>query len=112
ALAMPEEGGDRRVHREHDARLAGQLTEPLRPRIVHPEPALEVDLAGGVAAFAEQGDGLLGTLARRHARRAEPGRTHRPPTLSHTMLVRDGTHLAVSDVGCPGHASDRACRCC
>jgi len=52
ALRVSHEAGDRRVDREHDACVAGELSEPLRPRVVHPELALEVDLAGRVAAFA------------------------------------------------------------
>ena len=46
------------------------LTEAFRPRVVHPELALEVDLAGGVAALLEQLARHLGTLPRRN-----PGRT-------------------------------------
>jgi hypothetical protein len=58
-LGMPHEACDRCVDGEDDARVARQFAELLGPRIVHPELALEVDLAGGVATFLEQCDGLL-----------------------------------------------------
>ena len=76
ALDVAHEAGDRRVHREHDARLAGELAEALGPRVVHPEPALEVDLAGAVAALEQQLDRRLRALARRNARRAESKLSH------------------------------------
>ncbi|HEX2110276.1 MAG TPA: hypothetical protein VHF67_01870, partial [Gaiellaceae bacterium] len=49
------EGCDRRVHRERDPRAGGELPEPLgeAPLVLHPEAALEVDLAGGVAVRPE-----------------------------------------------------------
>jgi len=53
ALDVTHEARDRRVDGEHDPRLARKLTKPLRPRVVHPELALEVDLAGGVTALLE-----------------------------------------------------------
>ena len=70
ALRVPHEAGDRGVDREHDPRVACKLAEPLRPRVVHPELAFEVDLAGREAPFLEQFNRLFGTLARGH-----PGRT-------------------------------------
>jgi len=60
---MTHEARDRRVDREHDSGLACTLPEPLRPRVVHPELALEIDLAGRVPALLEQLDRLLRTLA-------------------------------------------------
>ena len=51
ALDMPHEACDRRVDGEHEPGLASEAAEALRPRIVHPEAALEVDLAGGMAAL-------------------------------------------------------------
>ena len=50
-LDMPHEACDRRVDGEHEPGLASEAAEALRPRIVHPEAALEVDLAGGMAAL-------------------------------------------------------------
>ena len=46
ALGVPHEAGDRRVHRERDVRRRG-ASSPNRGRevVVHPEAALEVDLA-------------------------------------------------------------------
>src|SRR5439155_16667037 len=46
---------------------ACELTEPLRPGVVHPELALEVDLAGCVAPFLEERDRRLGAVPRGHA---------------------------------------------
>ena len=54
--AWPMNASERRVHREDDVACARQLAEPLGPRVVQPEAALEVDLAGGVAALDEQLD--------------------------------------------------------
>ncbi len=65
--------GDRRVDGERDVGLARELAEALGPRIVHPEPALEVDLAGRVAALQQELDGRLGALAGGHAGRADAG---------------------------------------
>ena len=44
--------------------------------VVHPEAGLEVDLAGVVAAFAQEVEGLLGALPRRKARRPEANASH------------------------------------
>ena len=46
--------------------LASDLAELLGERVVHPEPALEVDLAGGVPATDDGLDRLLRGLAGRH----------------------------------------------
>ena len=62
--------------------VARQLAEPLRERVVHPEPSLAVDLAGGVAALDEEPNGVLGALVRRHARRADADPGHRRGTLA------------------------------
>jgi len=75
-LDVAEEPGQRGVHGEHDLRVARQLAEPLRPRVVHPEPTLEIDLARAVAALEQQLDGLLGALPRGDAGRPEPDRSH------------------------------------
>ena len=71
ALGVAHEAGDRRVHRERDVRLARQLAEALGELVVHPEAALEVDLARGEPAREQRLDRRLGALARRHPRRAE-----------------------------------------
>ena len=47
---------------KRDVVLTRELAEPLRERVVHPEAALEVDLAGGVAPLQENLDRLLGRL--------------------------------------------------
>ena len=54
ALGVAHEAGDRRVHREHDVALARELAEALRELVVHPEAALEVDLARREAALEER----------------------------------------------------------
>ena len=59
ALGVAHEAGDRRMDGEDDVGLPRQLAEPLRPGVVHPELALEVDLAGGEAAFLQECDRLL-----------------------------------------------------
>ena len=76
ALDVAHEAGDRRVHRERDLRLAGELPEPLGPRIAHPEAAFEVDLAGGEPALLQDPDGLAGAAPGRHTRRAESNLRH------------------------------------
>ena len=73
-LEVAHEAEERRVHRERDVVLARELAEPLRERVVHPEAALEVDLAGRVPALEEELDRLLGRLARRHPRRPDADR--------------------------------------
>ena len=70
--SVAHEAGERRVHRERDVALARELAEPLRPRVVHPEAALEVDLAGGVAALDEELDAASGLS--REGMRAGPTR--------------------------------------
>ena len=56
--------------------LAGDLAELLGPRVVHPEAALEVDLAGVVAAFEQQLDGVLRVVAGGDAGKADTGARH------------------------------------
>ena len=68
-LDMAHEAEERRVHGERDVVLAGELPEPFRERVVHPEAALEVDLARGVAPLDKDLDCGLRRLARGH-----PGR--------------------------------------
>ncbi len=70
-LDVAHEAEERRVHREGDSILRGELAEPFGERVVHPEPALEVDLTGCVAALAQKVDRLFGRLSRRH-----PSRPH------------------------------------
>ena len=65
------------------------FAEPLGPRVVHPEPALEVDLAGVVAALAQQLDGLLRALPGRNPRRAEAKRCHAATLTVRARLCRD-----------------------
>ncbi len=76
ALGVAHEAGQRGMHRERDAVLAGQLAEPRGEVVVHPEPRLEVDLAGRVAALDEQLDRPLGAFLGRHAGRPEANFAH------------------------------------
>src|SRR5262249_17695370 len=64
------------VDGERDVILARELAEAPGPVVVHPEAALEVDLAGGVAALEEDRDRLVGAVVRGDARRAEPDFAH------------------------------------
>src|SRR5581483_8218006 len=77
ALDVAEEPRQRRVHGQDDPGVAGDLAEPLGPRVVHPEAALEVDLAGAVAALAQEPDGVLRALARGNPCRTDSDRSHR-----------------------------------
>ena len=52
-LEMAHEPEQRRVDGQGDVVLTGELAEPLRERVIHPETALEVDLARRVAALQE-----------------------------------------------------------
>ncbi len=62
-LEVAHEPEQRSVDGERDVVLARELAEPLRERVVHPEAALEVDLARRVAALEQELDGLFGRLA-------------------------------------------------
>ena len=52
------------------------LAELLGPRVVHPEAALEVDLAGVVAALEQDLDGLLRVVAGGNAGQADTDARH------------------------------------
>ena len=52
-LEVPHEPEQRCVDRERDVVLARLLPELLGPGVIHPESALEVDLAGVVAALEQ-----------------------------------------------------------
>jgi hypothetical protein len=75
---MAGEGEERRVHRERDLVLVRDLGEPLGPRVVHPEPALEIELAGGIATLEQELDSSLGRFPGGASRRAETDRSHAP----------------------------------
>ena len=75
-LDVTHEARNRCVDGEHDSRLARKLTEAFRPRVVHPELALEVDLAGGVAALLEQLGRGLRALTRGNSSRSEMECSH------------------------------------
>ena len=62
ALRVAHEAGDGRVNREDDAGVAGELAEALGPVVVHPELALEIDLAGAPPELLEDRDRLLRAL--------------------------------------------------
>ena len=98
ALGVAHEARDRRMDGEDDSSGSRQLAEALRPGVVHPELALEVDLAGRVALLLEEGDRRLRALAGRNPGRpevqggheAEPsaGPAVRPPFYPHSMLKK------------------------
>ncbi len=71
ALGVAHEAGDRRVDGEDDAGVPAESAEALGPLVVHPELALEVDLAGRPAARDQRLDRSLGALARGDAGGAE-----------------------------------------
>ena len=75
-LEVAHEAEQWSVHGQRDIVLARELAESLGERVVHPEAALEVDLARRVPSLEEELDRLLGRLARRHACRpdADPRR--------------------------------------
>jgi len=77
-LGVSHEAGDRSMDGQDDPGVAREFAESLRPRVVHPELALEVDLAGGVVLLLQELDGFLGAVARGHARRAEVQLGHVP----------------------------------
>jgi hypothetical protein len=64
-LEVPHEAEERRMHGKSHVVLARELAEALGERVVHPESALEVDLAGRVLPPEEELDGLLRRLAGR-----------------------------------------------
>ena len=76
ALDVTHEPGDRRVHRKRDPPAPSELPELLGPRVVHPEAAREVDLAGRVTALADQLHRRFGRFTRGHARRSETKVSH------------------------------------
>ena len=71
ALGVTHEAGDWRMHGQCNVMLPGKLSELLRKLVVHPEAALEVDLAGGQLPLEQRGDRRLGGFTGRHAGRAE-----------------------------------------
>ena len=84
---------------ERDVVLAGELAEPLGERVVHPEAALEVDLAGRVAAFEEQLDACSGD-----SRDGMPGRADADER-SHDAIAS-----AVDVIGSRREGDDAPCR--
>src|SRR3989442_1216813 len=76
SFEMAHEAGERSVDGEGDPGLSGELPELLRPRVVHPEAALEVDLAGRVAPVEEELDRLRRALARGNPGWSEPKKAH------------------------------------
>jgi hypothetical protein len=77
ALDVSHEAGDGCVHRESDPPATRKRSEPLGPRVIHPEAALEIDLAGRVPSLDQQLDRFLGRLTRRHSGWAEAELSHR-----------------------------------
>ena len=70
AFGVAHETGYRRMHRQRDVMLRRELTELRSEVVVHPEPSLEVDLAGGEPAFEQRVDRALRRLTRGNARGA------------------------------------------
>ena len=80
-LEVPHPAEERRVHGKRDVVLACELAEPFRPRIIHPEARLEVDLAGVVPALEQELDRRLGALPVGDVRGAESDPSH-PATVT------------------------------
>ena len=70
AFGVSHEAGDRRMDGQGDVMLRGELTELPGKLVVHPEPSLEIDLAGGEPAGEQRVDRCARRVAARHARRA------------------------------------------
>jgi hypothetical protein len=87
-LYMAHEAEERRMHGERDVVLACQLAQPLGPRVVHPEPRLEVDLARVVAALEQRLDRRLGGLPRQDPGGAEAQPGHRAMLLTAQSWIR------------------------
>jgi len=64
------------MDRQGDVGLAGSFTESLRPRVVHPEATLEVDLACVVAPLEQGLDGPLRVVADGNAGQADTDAPH------------------------------------
>ena len=75
-LHVTQEGGQRRVDGQCQARVAGQRAQALRIIPIHPKPVAEIDFAGVIAAFDQRLDRLRCTIARRNASWAHANRTH------------------------------------
>ena len=75
-LEMTHEAEQRRVDRQRDVCRARRLAELLGPRVVHPEAALEVDLAGVVAALEQDLDRPLRVVAGGNAGQADTDAPH------------------------------------
>ena len=81
----PKSGG---VHGERDVVLARELAEALGERIVHPEAALEVDLARRIAPLEQELDRALRRLARRAAGRPHADtRRHQAIVVAHDVIA-------------------------
>src|SRR4029079_17511805 len=101
-VGVAGEGEERRVERERDGVLSRDGRQALGPWVVHPEPALEVELAGGVAALEQELDGSLRRLPRGATRRAEPDRSH--------ALDRIGQGVSESSLTRARHRARRGAR--
>src|SRR4029453_1358316 len=88
SLRVTHEPCNGRVDRERHVGLPGELAETPGPRVVHPEAALEVDLARRIAPLAKHRVRLLGAVRRRASSRPETERAH-AGTLSHTRRPSD-----------------------
>ena len=80
-LDVPEEGGERRVDREHDVAVGCALAEMRGERLVHPEAALEIELAGVVAPREEKLHRRLRRVPARQSGRPDTDRSHPEPTI-------------------------------
>ena len=92
-LGVAHEAGDRRVHRERDVVLARELAEPLGEVVVHPEAALEVDLARREARVDAGPRPRLRALASGNTGRAEVQLPrHRPAEPSRDAIPSDAVY--------------------
>ena len=92
-LDVAHEPEERSVHRQRHVGGAGGRAESLGPGIVHPEPALEVDLARVVAALEQNRDRPLRVVARRNPRQADTNTPH----LRELYVVRPAPYALVMD---------------
>ena len=75
-LQMSDPAEEWCVHRERDVVVARELSQPLGPGVVHPELALEVDLAGVVAVLEHELHRSFGTVAIGNVGRADADAGH------------------------------------
>ncbi len=90
---MAHEAEQGRVNGERQVGSARRLAESFGPRIVHPEPTLEVDLAGVVAQGAEDLDRPLGIVTGGNPRQTDSNSLH----LRELYVVRRHSYALVME---------------